>query len=102
MELPEKLHEWYLEAVKEQHPESYNPKANKPYSELTEEQKFIDKYIAEKITAELIKKMSEVEEKEESIGQIDKIGWLERTLEAHGWNAARHAMLQKAKEVLNE
>ncbi len=46
--LPEKLHLWYLEAVKELHPESFNPNANKPYNELTDEQKFIDKYIAKK------------------------------------------------------
>ena len=46
---PEQLHTWYLEAVKELHPESFNPNANKPYSELTDEQRFIDKYISDKI-----------------------------------------------------
>lgn len=45
----ENLHIWYLEAVKELHPESFNPNANKPYSELTEEQRFIDKYIRDKV-----------------------------------------------------
>ena len=50
--LAEKLHEWYLEATRELNPESYNPNAQKSYAELTEEQKFIDRYIAKKILAE--------------------------------------------------
>ena len=52
---PEQLHNWYLEAIKELHPESFNPNAKKPYSELTEEQKFIDKYIADKIIEKFVK-----------------------------------------------
>lgn len=48
--LPEQLHSWYLEAVKKLKPESFNPNANKPYSEITDEQKSIDIYIANKIT----------------------------------------------------
>lgn len=46
---PEQLHEWYLEATKELHPESYNPAAQKPYDALTPEQQFLDQYIAAKI-----------------------------------------------------
>lgn len=46
---PQQLHQWYLDATKELHPNSYNINAQKPYEELTEEQKFIDKYIADKI-----------------------------------------------------
>ena len=46
---PEMLHEWYLEAIQQIDPENYNPKAVKPYSELTPQQRFIDKYIADKI-----------------------------------------------------
>jgi hypothetical protein len=45
----ELLHNWYLEATKELHPESYNTKAQKPYSELTDEQKQIDRFIAVKL-----------------------------------------------------
>lgn len=56
----EQLHKWYLEATKELHPESYNPKAQKPYSELTDEQKFIDKYIAQAIRTHLRKVAEEV------------------------------------------
>ena len=43
------LHEWYLEATKELKPESYNPNAQKDYDKLTNEQKYIDIYIATKI-----------------------------------------------------
>lgn len=45
---PEQLHEWYLEATCEINPAHYNSRAQKPYSELKEGQKFIDKYIADK------------------------------------------------------
>ena len=44
-----RLHSWYLEATRELSPESYNPKAQKDYDSLTEEQRFIDKYIAHKV-----------------------------------------------------
>lgn len=47
--LARKLHEWYLEATARLHPESYNPNAQKPYDAMTEEQKFMDRYIAGKI-----------------------------------------------------
>lgn len=46
---PEELHKWYLEATKKLNPASFNKDAQKPYKELTEEQKFIDKFIADKI-----------------------------------------------------
>ena len=46
--LAEKLHKWYLEATKKLNPESYNPHAQKKYADLTEEQKFIDRYISNK------------------------------------------------------
>jgi len=47
--LAEQLHIWYLEASKKMNPESYNKKAQVPYEELSEEQKFLDRYIATKI-----------------------------------------------------
>jgi len=52
--LARKLHEWYLEAVQvlgESTSDSpaYNPEANKPYDLLTDDQKFIDNYIAENL-----------------------------------------------------
>lgn len=50
---PEELHKWYLEAVKELKPESFNPDANTPYSELTDEQKSIDKHIALQINRKI-------------------------------------------------
>ena len=49
--LAEQLHGWYLEATASLHPESFNTNAQKPYSELTDEQKYIDKYIADKISS---------------------------------------------------
>jgi hypothetical protein len=52
---PELLHEWYLEATMELKPESYNPKAQKPFSELTHEQRYIDTFISNKFRDEVIK-----------------------------------------------
>ena len=46
---PEELHRWYLEATSKLRKESFNKEAQKPYNELTEEQKYIDKYISDKI-----------------------------------------------------
>jgi hypothetical protein len=46
---PEELHKWYLEATERLSPENYNSNAQKPYEELTEEQKYIDSYIANEI-----------------------------------------------------
>ena len=46
---PEELHKWYLQATSILKKESYNPNAQKPYEELTEEQKFIDKFICDRI-----------------------------------------------------
>jgi len=51
----EQLHKWYLQAIKLLHPESYNPNAQKPYDELTEEQKSIDKFIVDRINNEIRK-----------------------------------------------
>lgn len=47
--LAERLHEWYLEAVKSLDPRNYNPDAAVPWEELNRDQKKIDRYIAEKI-----------------------------------------------------
>jgi len=54
------LHEWYLQAIKLLHPESYNPNAQKPYDELTEEQKSIDKFIVDRINNEIRKVKEEL------------------------------------------
>ena len=47
--LARKLHEWYLEATASLHEGSYNQGAQKSYDNLTEEQRYIDRYIAQKI-----------------------------------------------------
>lgn len=75
--LAEKMHIWYLEATRMLHPESYNPKAQKAYSELTEKQKNIDRYIAGHVigmmeSIETITKGLEEIEKETMI-KIDKL-----------------------------
>ena len=46
---PEELHIWYLEATKQLNPENYNEKAQKPFDDLTKEQKYIDCFISSKI-----------------------------------------------------
>lgn len=48
-DLAKKLHTWYLEATKELKPESFNPNAQKAYEDMTDEQRFIDRYIADQI-----------------------------------------------------
>ena len=60
-DLSRKMHEWYLEATKELNPESYNAKAQKSYDDLTEEQKQIDRYIANKVIQLLSSQLEEVE-----------------------------------------
>ncbi len=66
--MAEKLHELYLEATKELNPKSYNPNAQKAYKDLTEEQKFIDRYIAQAILT-LIRKR----EIDARIDEVDKL-----------------------------
>ena len=48
---PQQVHAWYLEATAKLHPESFNPDAQKRYEELTDEQKSIDVFVADKINA---------------------------------------------------
>jgi len=48
-EIARQLHIWYLDATKKLNSESYNPNAQKSYDDLTEEQKDIDRYIAQKV-----------------------------------------------------
>nr|URC17098.1 MAG: hypothetical protein [Lokiarchaeota virus Ratatoskr Meg22_1012] len=60
--LARKLHEWYLEAIEQIDPSSFNHEANKPYDLLTDDQKFIDNYIAENLfnTRDFITKQGKV------------------------------------------
>ena len=48
---PQQLHQWYLEAVMNLNKEDFNAKAVVAYKDLTDGQKFIDKYIADKINS---------------------------------------------------
>ncbi len=58
-DLAEQLHRWYLEATYELDPEDFNPKAVCEYSDLREGQKFIDKFIAEKLISLILQKQKE-------------------------------------------
>jgi len=50
-QLAEQMHNWYLEIVAQLAKSSYNPEAVKPYAELSEEQRHIDRYMADKVQA---------------------------------------------------
>lgn len=47
---PEQLHKWYLKAITYIDEESFNSKAQKDYKDLTEQQRWIDEYIANEIS----------------------------------------------------
>lgn len=55
-EIAKELHGWYLEAAAKS-PESFNPKAQVPFDKLTEEQKYVDRYIAEKVLNDIFDKV---------------------------------------------
>lgn len=69
-QLARQLHVWYLDATKKLSPESYNLDAQKSYADLTEEQKFIDRYIAEKVLSHIAETARE-EEREKIINLIE-------------------------------
>lgn len=73
--LAEIIHNWYLEACKEIKPESYNVKAQKTYQDLTEEQKFLDRYMARKILDLLTTKEAEI--REDLREKIEELSWYE-------------------------
>ena len=61
--LAQQLHEWYLEAC--QRPESgmdFNPAAQEPYEALKDTQKFLDRYIADKIIFLLVTREKQINE----------------------------------------
>lgn len=71
--LARKLHEWYLEAVTSGiSGNQHNPNAVKSFDDLTEEQKAIDRYIADKALNEL-EKLELTEEELTFITQDKKI-----------------------------
>ncbi len=65
---PEQLHKWYLQAIKYVDPENFNPKADKDFEDMTEEQQYIDQHITLRIN-EVIKQA--VKELKEEIDKID-------------------------------
>lgn len=69
-ELAQQLHKWYLEATKRISKLSFNPKAQRSYTQLTNEQKYIDRYIAGKVLGELEKKEAELTEKNKQLDSL--------------------------------
>ena len=66
-ELAEELHKWYLEATMNLQKQSFNPMAQKPYKDLTSEQQYIDRFIADKILSDRRRILEEVLEPLEDI-----------------------------------
>lgn len=46
-----RLHDWYLEATGQLDPKNFNHEAQKPYEQLRQQQKDIDRYIAGQVKA---------------------------------------------------
>jgi len=64
-EMAKQLHLWYLEVTKKLSPDSFNHKAQKEYEELTEEQKIIDRYIAEKIISKIEEEVNQLKDEKQ-------------------------------------
>lgn len=107
-ELAESLHRWYLEATRELKPESFNPNAQKAYADLTEEQKFIDRFIARKLCAAQPASIEKAQDERELFA-INYAEWAHGVKKNHdrrptfeeqnsytdGWNDAIRAALQR-------
>ncbi len=103
-EMPRKLHEWYLEAC--QRPESgmdFNPAAQEPYDALKDTQKFLDQYIADKVTASqkrLIEKIIQEMEKKYIRQPNDLHQDYKKGEKIHcGFNAALDTIINLLKEI---
>jgi hypothetical protein len=100
--LAEQLHEWYLEATHKLRFESFNPKAQKPYSELTDEQRFIDKYIADRILQlfrdEVVPKKYDFDGKHQQWCYVNIGESCNCDLHNRGYNQAIDNILEKLEE----
>jgi len=85
---PKELHKWYLEATSRLNFGSFNQNAQKPYEELTVEQKFIDEYISNKIKAKV---------KETIWKLVDKI----TKYNLRNWSGASHNQREIWKGMIN-
>jgi len=102
--LAKNMHEWYLEATSKLSPVSSNPNAQRSYEQLTEEQKSIDRYIANKVSELLSLQAREIIELAEGMSDGDgkphddtrelhqAIAWQE------GYNLALSSLISKLKE----
>jgi len=102
--LPEELHNWYLEATKDLKKESFNPNAQKTYDKLTDEQKFIDNFIAHKVN-ERLEDVERITEKAKDT-EFKKILKLPKHLIAKDkddWEFEQFRICQQtAKEIFDE
>jgi len=95
--LAEQLHIWYLEAIKKISPESYNPNAIKEYSELAEDQKEIDKYMAGRLISRLNAVKLKIDEGK-LLYLLNERNSLGIRLNEQGAEAIAYAIAQKAEE----
>ena len=46
---PEQLHEWYMQCIASVPARALNQRAGVPYDELTDDQKYIDEFMAQRV-----------------------------------------------------
>ena len=70
---PQQLIKWHNEAFEEITGESYNSKDPNQFDKLSEDQKFVEKYVADKINEKV--EQGEKEEDENERRQITRFKW---------------------------
>jgi hypothetical protein len=91
-QMSEQLHVWYLEGTRELDPANYNPKAQKAYAVLNDQQKEIDRHIARKVLAALDAAMAEARQEHEAYRDY----W-RKISEAHGCSSLTDAFVKLEK-----
>ena len=97
-DLARKTHYWYLEATRELKPESYNSKAQLAYDDLTEEQQFIDKYIADKLLTYFTQLLNEILPEAKDFDNDFSFS----TAKSDGWNLCRSQILANYEKRIKE
>jgi len=93
-ELARQLHEWYLEATLHLTPDSFNKNAQKSYDELTEQQKNIDRLIANRIIAREQRLQDRIDE---AVRVLESV---QRCKLPNGWSFSAYKAIDKALAVL--
>jgi hypothetical protein len=100
-DLAKQIHTWYLEASQKLHPESFNPEAQKSYEDLTEEQKYLDRYLAEQIVSLLSTQQAEIKREIHKIS-VERIEDDLATKDFQlGWNEAVQEQKDRIKIFLS-